>query len=214
MLPLLVFAAASQGAAAAVPTGDLTPVTQLPSSHVHRSGLVVGLSLGAGLGAASGYPNNSQDIGNSADYSATGLMAGTYTQLYVLGALSDYVSFGFWFGGGQLRNTDAKANATGIGFRLEIFPFVDLVPRLQGLGFLANLGLGSGTVTWGNPNLPEAQGTQSFGGVGVFHEWSFGHFLGGHFAVGPVLEFDAVWSQPFEQHGLVGSARITFYGGP
>jgi hypothetical protein len=213
MLPL-VFAAVSQGAAAAAPTGDATVVTQLPASREYRNGLVVGLSAGLGLGGASGYPNNVQEIGNSADYSATGLMAGSYTQLYVLGAFSDYVSFGFWLGSGQLRDSEATARAFGIGFRLELFPLVGLVPKLHGLGVLANLGLGSGTIDWKNPNLPESSGTQSFGGIGIFHEWSFAHFLGGHFAVGPVLEFDAVWSQPFEQHGLVASARITFYGAP
>lgn len=214
MLPL-VFAAASQAAAAAIPTGgSASTVNDLPAAHAYRSGLVVGLSYGLGMGGASGYPNNSQDIGNPADYSASGLMAGSYSQLYVLGAFSDYVSFGFWLGSGQLRNTDATADALGIGFRLELFPLVGLVPKLQGLGILANLGLGSGQIVWKNPALPEAQGTQSFGGIGLFHEWSFGHLLGGHFAIGPVLEFDAVWSQPFEQHGLLASARITFYGGP
>jgi hypothetical protein len=51
--------------------------------------------------------------------------------------------------------------------------------------------------------------------VGIFHEWSVGIMRGGaHIGVGPSLEYDAIWSQPFERHGLVGSVRLAFYGGP
>lgn len=213
MLVPLVFAAASQAASAAVPMGaELTPVTELSVPHKYRGGLVVGLSLGAGLGGASGYPNNSQDIGDPDDYSASGWMAGTMTQIYVLGALSDYLSFGFWYGHTQLRNGDWHATGDGGGFRLEMFPLVDLVPWLHGLGVFANLGIGGGTLTSNNPALPQAQGVESIGGIGVFHEWGFLYGKLGHFAVGPALEFDAIWSQPFEEHGLVASARLTYYG--
>jgi hypothetical protein len=210
----LVFAAASQAAAVGVPQGDVTPINQLPADHKYRSGIVLALSLGAGLGSASGYPNNSQDIGNPAYYSAGGLMGGVYGQFFVMGALSDYLSFGFWFGHTQLRNADWTSNGNGGGFRIECFPLVGLFPSLQGLGILANLGIGSGTLVSTNPQLPEANGTQSFGGVGLFHEWSFASGRFGHFAFGPALELDAIWSQPFEQHGLVASARLAYYGGP
>ena len=55
---------------------------------------------------------------------------------------------------------------------------------------------------------------QSYLGTGAFYEWSFGSLFGGHFGIGPSVEYDAIWSQPFERHGLVASARIVFYGGP
>ncbi len=214
MLVPLVFAAASQGAAAGIPQGEsITPVTELPAAHRYRSGIVVGLSLGVGLGSASGYPNNSQEIGDSAYYSAGGFMGGGYGQLFIMGALSDYLSFGFWYGHSDLRNSDWRSVGNGGGFRLEIFPLVDLVPSLQGLGVLANLGIGSGNLFTPNPQLPEAVGTQSWGGIGIFHEWGFGYGRDGHFAFGPALEVDAVWSQPFEQHGVVASARFVWYGG-
>jgi hypothetical protein len=214
MLVPFVFAAASQAAAVGVPQGDVTPVTLLPADHRYRSGFAVGLSLGAGLGSASGYPNNSQDIGNPAYYSAGGFMAGGYGQLFVMGALSDYLSFGFWFGHSSLRNADWRSDGNGGGFRIECFPLVGIFPALQGLGILANLGIGSGTLTSTNPSLPQANGTQSFAGAGLFHEWGFAYGHDGHFAFGPALEFDAIWSQPFEQHGVVASARLAYYGGP
>jgi hypothetical protein len=36
---------------------------------------------------------------------------------------------------------------------------------------------------------------------------------GAHIGIGPSLEYDAVWSQPFQAHGLVGSLRLAFYSG-
>jgi hypothetical protein len=90
-------------------------------------------------------------------------------------------------------------------------------PQLSGLGALAQFGIGGGSLTATGPaaaGLPEAGGTQSFGDVGVLYEWAFGHVLGGHFAAGPSLEYEAVWSQPFERHGLIASGRVAFYGAP
>ncbi len=213
MLAPLIFAAATQGAAAAVPQGD-TPVAELPSAHAYRSGLVVGLSLGSGLAGASGYPNTVQQIGNPDYYSASGLMAGASGTVFVLAAFSDYLSFGLWYGRASLGNADWHATGDGGGFRIETFPLLGVWPGLRGLGVFASLGIGSGKLDSAAPGYPEAGGTQSYAGVGVFHEWAFGRFLGGHFAAGPELEFDGIWSQPFEEHGLFASGRLTFYGGP
>lgn len=213
MLPL-VFAAASQAAAAAIPTGDVTPSTDLPAAHQYRSGVVVGLSLGAGLGGASGYPNDALKIGDPDYYASSGVMTGTSGSFFVMGALSDYVSFGFWFGHLSFRNGDWRSNGNGGGFRLEGFPLVGLVPKLQGLGVLAQLGIGGGNLTAAATGIEGSTGTQSYAGGGVFYEWSFWHVLGGHLGAGPSLEYDAIFSRSFEQHGLVASARLVFYGGP
>ena len=218
MLPL-VFAAATGGtpgaAAAGVPTGDsVTPINQLPALRDLRTGLVVGVELGASVGSASGYPNNSSEIGNPGDYSASGFAAGTYGSIFVMGALSDSISAGFWYGHRSLRNSGWRSGGDGGGLRVEGFPLVGLVPKLSGLGVLAEFGIGSGQLNATGPSGAESNGTQSFGGVGVFHEWSFGHVLGGHLAAGPSLEYDAIWTRPFEQHGLVATLRFVFYGGP
>jgi hypothetical protein len=211
---IVLFAAPSQAAAAAVPLGEsVTPVTELPSAHQHRAGLVIGLSLGAGIGGASGYPNNSSEIGNPADYSASGWMLGAAESIFVMGALSDYISFGFLFSHGLFKSSDFHANGDGVGFRIEAFPLVGLVPRLQGLGLFAQFGVGSGDLVSRAPGLPAVQGTQSFGDAGAFYEWSIGAKGGAHIGLGPGLEYDAIWSRPFESHGLVGSLRVAFYSG-
>jgi hypothetical protein len=214
--PATVVLATTQGAgAAAIPTtgGDITPVTDLPSSHLYRGGVVIGLELGVGVGGASGYPNNSSDIGNPADYSASGFMVGTYQSIFVMGAFSDYVSFGFQFGHNLFRNADFYSNGDGVGFRIEGFPLVGLYPKLQGLGVLAQFGVGTGDLVSRPPDLPEAEGTQSYIGAGIFHEWTIDLSRTGaaHLGIGPSLQYDAIFSRPFESHGLLASLRLVLY---
>ncbi len=212
MLPLVL--SATTAAAAAVPIGDRPTSPDLDVAPKLRSGIVIGLSLGAGVAGASGYPNASSDIGDPTFYSASGFMAGTSGTLFVMGALADYLNFGFWFGSGTFRNGDWRSSGSGAGLRVEAFPLIALYPRLAGLGLLGQFGIGGANLTSSNPEHPEASGVQSFIGTGAFYEWSFGSLFGGHFGVGPSLEYDATWSRPFERHGLVASARIVFYGGP
>ena len=212
---IVVLAAASQAAAAAIPMAEgVTPVTELASAHRYRGGLVVGVAFGAGIAGASGYPNNSSLIGNQADYSASGWMLGATESVFLMGALSDYVSVGFMFDHGLFKNPTFYSNGDGVGFRLEAFPLAGLGPRWQGLGALGQFGLGTGDLVSKPPGLPEAEGTQSFGAAGIFYEWSVGVTRSGsHIGVGPSLEYDAIWSRPFESHGLVGSLRLAFYTG-
>jgi hypothetical protein len=212
MLPLVLSATAA--AAAAVPIGDRPTSPDLDVAPRLRSGIVIGLSLGAGVAGASGYPNASSDIGDPAFYSASGFMTGTNGTIFVMGALADYLNFGFWFGSGSFRNGDWRSSGGAAGLRVEAFPLVALFPRLAGLGLLGQFGIGGANLTSSNPVHPEASGVQSFLGTGAFYEWAFGSLFGGHFGVGPSLEYDATWSRPFERHGLVASARIVFYGGP
>jgi hypothetical protein len=213
MLPF-VLAVATGAGAAAIPTGPLTPPNELDAPHRLRSGVAIGLTLGAGAVGASGYPNDSTKIGDSAYYSASGLMLGSSESLFLMGALTDYLSFGFFYSHASATNADWRSTGNEGGFRVEVFPLVGLLPRVGGLGLVAQFGLGSGNLTAKRPGLPTAEGTQSFAAVGGFYEWSFGHFLGGHFGVGPSLEYDAIWSLPWERHSLLASARVVFYGGP
>jgi hypothetical protein len=212
MLPLVL--AATAAAAAAIPT-DAPPASPDQDAPAKlRSGIVLGFSLGGGVVGASGYPNASSQIGDPTYYSASGFMTGTGGTFLLMGALADYLNFGFWFGTGTFSNGDWRSTGGGGGLRVELFPFVRVYPRLGGLAFLGQFGIGGANLTSTEPGHTEASGVQSFIGAGAFYEWSFGRFLGGHFGAGPSLEYDAMWSQPFERHGLLANARIVFYGGP
>jgi hypothetical protein len=209
---LSIVLAATAAAATAVPTGDRPVTADLDAPAKVRSGLVLGASLGVGVGAASGYPNDSTKIGDPRYYSASGAMLGTSETVVLMGALADYLTFGFWFNHAAYGAGDFHSTGDAGGLRLEVFPLTVLYPGLAGLGLLGEFGIGQARLT--SPGAPTAEGTQSFVGAGAFYEWRFGRFLGGHFAAGPSLEYDAMWSSPFGRQGLVAAARLVFYGGP
>jgi hypothetical protein len=225
MLPVLAmlplgFASAADVQGGPTPAGmpyprtDATSTTDFDGPPRLRTGIALGLSLGFGLGAASGYPNNSQEIGTPGDYSASGAMFGSGSNLLIMGALADYLNFGFWFGRTQFKSGPWRSTGGGAGLRLELFPLAVLYPRLDGLGVFGQFGLGSGNLTSSEPGVVKASGTQSFAGTGLFYEWSVTKIFGGHIGLGPALEYDAIWSLPFERHDLLAALRVVFYGGP
>jgi len=212
MVPFVL--AATAAAAAAVPVGDRPVSADLDGPATIRSGIVLGLSLGLGVGGAAGYPNDSTKIGDPRYYLGSGAMAGPSETLMLMGALADYFSFGFWFNHANYQGGGLHSNGSAGGLRVEAFPLVWLYPRLAGLGLLGEFGIGQANLTSSVPGVENAEGTQSMIGVGAFYEWEFGHVLGGHFAAGPSLEYDAMFSEPFSREGLVASGRVVFYGGP
>jgi hypothetical protein len=210
----IVFAAATSATAAAIPTGPVTAADELEAPHRLRSGAVVGFAVGATVFGASGYPNDVTKIGDPAQYAASGFMLGSSETLFVMGALADYLNFGFWYAHAAASNRDFVSSGDGGGLRVEIFPLIGYRPRFAGLGLLGQFGVGIGSLSLAKEHASVSEGTQSFIAAGAFYEWSFGHFLGGHIEVGPSLEYDAIFSLAFERHGLVASARLAFCGGP
>jgi hypothetical protein len=210
MLPLLLADVAS---ARPMVTAS-APAPASPDSEVPRqlrNGFVVGLTLGGGFARGTGYPNSSDDIGHT-DYQASGWLPGPDGQLLIMGAIADTLNFGFWYGQGSFKLHGDQAKQVGAGLRVEAFPLAFLYPTLGGLAAFAQFGIGTASLT--TPGMPKAGGTQSIIGVGVFYEWAFWHVLGGHFGVGPSLQYDAVFTQPYDQNGLVASLRAVWYGGP
>jgi hypothetical protein len=213
MLPLVLAAAV-----AAIPPGIATGAPPPPDDSdvpsKTRTGIVLGLALGGGVGAAGGYPNDATKIGDPAYHSASGPMFGSSATVLVMGALSDYLNFGLWFAHAGFQNGDWRSDSNAGGLRVETFPLIRLYPRLDGLGLWAQFGIGGGSLASAAAGSPGASGTQSFVAGGAFYEWSFWRVLGGHFGAGPSLDYEAIWSPAFERHGLVATARIVFYGGP
>ena len=213
MLPLAL--ADTPRASSVLPAGaDSSATADFDGPPRRRTGIALGLSLGFGLGSASGYPNNSEEIGTAADYSASGAMLGTGSALLILGALADDLNFGVWFGRASFKSGTWRSNGGGAGLRVEVFPLAVLYAPLQGLGVFGQFGLGSANLSSTVPGTLEASGTQSFAATGAFYEWSVAKIFGGHFGLGPSLEYDEIWSRPFERSDLLASLRIVFYGGP
>jgi hypothetical protein len=209
-----ILLAVTGAGAAAVPTGDRPVTADLDGPPKLRSGVVLGTSLGVSVGSASGYPNDSTKIGDPRYYSASGAMLGASETILLMGALADTFSFGFWFNHAGYSNGDFHSTGDAGGLRIEAFPLVRLYPKLDGLAVFGQFGIGLASLTSKTPGVPTAEGTQSFVAGGAFYEWPIWRVLGGHFAIGPSLEYDAMWSSPFSRQGLVASLRLVFYGGP
>jgi hypothetical protein len=177
-----------------------------------RSGVALGLTYGVGLGSSSGYPNDSSLIGDPAHYSASGLMAGTGGSLFVMGALSDYLNFGFWFGATTLSNAKWHSTGDGGGFRVEAFPLFALGHGFRDLGVFGEFGIGETDLEQKSTGVT-SKGLESFLGAGAFYEFWLFRGLGGHFTLGPSLEYDAIVSESMERHGALLGARFLWYGG-
>jgi len=179
-----------------------------------RSGIELGLTLGGGVAGSAGYPNSATKIGDPDYYSASGLMTGSAFNVLVMGAISDYLSFGFWFGSSHYQNTDWTSSGAGGGLRLEVFPLYTLVPGPKDLGVAGQFGIGTTTLDAKFKANVSSDGTESFVGAGVFYEWRVAKFLGGHAVLGPNLEYDVIFARSIEQNGATLSLRAVFYGGP
>jgi hypothetical protein len=183
-----------------------------PVSPDRRNGVVLGASLGFAGAGASGYPNNAKFFGNPNFYSSSPLLAGWSGSFFLMGALSDYLSFGPMFTVATFENDKWKSTGWGLGFRAEFFPLVSFVPELADTSVFTQLGVGSTELRAKGP-YPDADGTQSLLGIGVHHEWRLGRLLGGHAAAGPSVEYDVIHARSAERHwGSVG-LRVVWYGG-
>ncbi len=177
----------------------------------HRAGLVIGLGLGVGMGGAYGYPNKASQIGDSSYYASSGIGAGSTMSLFVLGALSDYFNFGFFFGDGSSKNDAWKTSTFGIGFRIEAFPLYGVAKPLRDLGVAVQLGLGSTKIDALRGAYPGADGVQSYLGLGAFYEWRIARIFSGHLAGGPSVDYSAALTRSVDRHDLSVGGRLVLY---
>lgn len=187
--------------------------TMRKSVAERRAGLVIGVAPGVAFAGASGYPNNTRLTGNPDFYSESPLLVGHSTTYFLMGALTDYVSFGPMVNIAKFESTSWKSTGLGIGFRVEVFPLVHLFPMMADTALYGQAGVGSTELQAKGGAFPSADGTQSFAGLGVHHEFRLFRLLGGHFAGGPYFEYDAIFAPSAERHWASVGLRVAWYGG-
>ncbi|WP_394822726.1 hypothetical protein [Pendulispora albinea] len=186
----------------------------LDKPRERRSGLIIGISTGPAFVAASGYPNSAVKTGDPRYYAASGVVVGSSSTFMIMGALADYLNFGFWFGGGSGENSDWKLTSGGGGVRVEVFPLFSVVPKLRDLGISGQFGVGAAEMKAKHGPSPGADGVQSFIATGAFYEFRIFDLWGTHFTLAPQVEYQAIFSEPFSQHGAAAGVRLALYGGP
>ena len=160
-------------AAAAVAPAPHQRAADLDAPARLRSGLVVGLTLGGGIGSASGYPNAASDINNPTFYSASGFMGGSSGTFFVMGALSDYLSFGFWLGSAMYRNADWRSNGGGGACASRPFRWCTWSPPWRAWASSETSASGAQSAV-DQPRAARVERDAVVSGRGVFYEWPFG----------------------------------------
>jgi len=181
-------------------------------SPERRNGVVLGAAGGIAFAGSSGYPNNARLLGDPAYYSESPLLVGYSTSFFLMGALADWISFGPVLDIATFESQSWKSTGWALGFRGEVFPLVSLVPALADTSAYAQLGFGTTELRAKGP-YPTADGSQSFLGLGLHHEFRLGSFLGGHGAAGPYVEYDMIRADSAERHWLSIGIRVAWYGG-
>lgn len=174
-----------------------------------RSDVVLGLSTGLVLTAASGYPNEIAKLNDPAYYATSGLAVGPGLEAWLGGALTDWFTFGV--GGVFLGGHGSGSRTSGGAFllRVETFPLYGLGGHFRDLAVFANFGAG-GLSLDGKHGRHAAAGFGSVGGGGLAYEL----VRFGHFAVAPTAEWLLIASEPLSAQQVMAGARIVFYGGP
>lgn len=177
----------------------------------HRSGFVVGLALGSGIAAISGFPNDSRKIGLQRYYTETGATVSGMGSLWFGGALSDWFTFGIGFSGGNLPLlSEQKATAGGLIFHIEAYPLFPLGGRWRDLGVMLDAGTGTAAVT---PKDSETKlvdsGSASLIGAGPFYEG----FKTWKIKSGPFIEGSYIWSDSVRRPAVFFGWRASFYTG-
>ncbi len=178
---------------------------------MHRSGFVVGLAVGTGVMAFSGFPNDSRKVGLARYYTETGASVGGMFSLWFGGALADWFTFGLGFTGGSMPLLrDQKASSGGLIFHAEAYPLFTLGGRWRDAGVMFDAGTGSATVT---PKDSETKlidgGGPSMIGVGPFYEGIKLWKLKG----GPYVEGTYMWSDTVRRPALFFGWRTSLYTG-
>ena len=209
-LAIAAFASPAQGSGIGA---DVPPDPTLRNELAERrAGVVLGVAPGIAFAGASGYPNNTRLIGNPEFYSESPLLVGHSTTYFLMGAFTDYASFGPMVNIATFESEKWKSTGLAVGFRAEIFPLIKLVPTLADTSIYGQAGVGSTELRAKGP-FPTADGTQSFAGLGLHHEFRLFRLLGGHFSGGPYVEYNAIFAPSAERHWASVGLRVAWYGG-
>jgi hypothetical protein len=173
-----------------------------------RSGFVAGLTLGLAAGNAYGYPNELAKLNDPLYERNTGGAFGGINRLWIGGALTDYLVFGFGFAGMGMTHDQTKAAGSAFIFHVEGYPLFYRGGVFRDLSIFGDFGAGSMQIT-GNGRQDADGGLMSVLGFGAGYEplrfWKF--------TFGPAVEYWHWWSQTLTMNSVSVEARLTFVGG-
>lgn len=186
---------------------------QAPPQREIRDGVVLGFDVGFGLAKANGFPNDPKSIGVESTFSRTNTMIGAPYTFLLQGSIHDQVNFGLMVHIASYTSERWRSSGGAVGFRVDGFPFMKLVPAIRDVGLFGAAGVGFSKLSNKADLGPDADTVQSFLSLGAFYEYTLLKLSGSHVAVGPQLSFDTVFSRNYGSQGGTASMRLVFYTG-
>lgn len=178
--------------------------------HEHRGGFAIGLSVGGGLGAANGYPNDAKKIGRAEYYTESGLGFTSASALWLGGALADWLTFGIGGGYSMILNGETRSTTPLLLFHTDVYPLYMLGGPLRDLGAVVEVGLGFPKTIDIETEETLIDGTSSYLMAGAVWEgiqaWKF--------RFGPMLAGHYMWSETLRRPALILGFRGTLYTEP
>ncbi|APR84723.1 Hypothetical protein A7982_10072 [Minicystis rosea] len=202
--------------AAGAPAGEVAKAEPDPNAWMtapatRRSGFMVGAATGFGLGSIVGFPNDVKKIGYAPYYTATGARPTTMLEVWLGGALADWINFGLGFTSSMVLATgDNKARSGGGLFHIELFPLFYVSDRLRDLGIVLDVGAGVATITSPkDQKLVDSSAASLIGGGVIWEPLKVWRFRGGPFLMGNYM-----WSDTARRPAIFMGFRMNLYSGP
>lgn len=194
------------GADVATPPPDPNAWQKAPPTR--RGGFAMGMALGFGVAGISGYPADVKKAGYAAYYATTDARPAPNLSVWVGGALSDWLNFGFGVTGGLLLATGDNTTQSFAGmFHIEAFPLFYVSDKLRDLGLMFDAGSGiARLIDPKDRKLVDSTAASMVGG-GVFWEpIQFWRIRGGPFLVGNYM-----WSGTAQRPAVYAGWRMSLY---
>ncbi len=177
--------------------------------NTRRSDFTAGVTIGLLAGEAVGYPNEIGKLDNPDYQASTGFGVGTGTMIWLGGAMKDWLTLGVGASFLRLNGGGLKGSGGGALFRVEAYPLFYQGGPWRDLGFVGNFGIGGMGLFEGSDSRASG-GSMSLVGGGAFWEG----LRAGHFAFGPALEYQRLFSQSMHVDSALLAFRAAVYGGP
>jgi hypothetical protein len=206
-------AAPAAPATSPAPAEPPAPVEPTPAWQTapttRRGGFVVGAAVGLGVASIAGFPNDVKKIGYAPYYTATGVRPTFSPELWIGGALTDWITFGIGVTLSDLVGPDKGTSVAGM-FHIEVFPLFYVSEKLRDLGVMLDAGTGTASVRdAGGTQLVDGSAASLVGG-GVFWEPIAAWKIRG----GPFLMGNYMWSDTARRPALFAGWRMSLYTKP